>query len=194
MTKQQPLWHRLYFEPLFTELARLIGYDGIAYDQACEKAKPLGERFGKENVQRAVDAIARVDESTKPPKLRLTDEARKLCWQLLGPPPTETQTSPPPPPANPPLDPAAQDRAARCNKRQLACMLRDARRSLEHNGKSSFAGKQAKKEIAAAEAEMKRRGMEIPPTVEEAKRSQSQDAPASEPQPKRKGQCSHEPH
>lgn len=41
-------------------------------------------------------------------------------------------------------------------------MLRDARKSLEHNGKSSFAGKQAKKEIAAAEAEMLRRGIPIP--------------------------------
>lgn len=55
MARAQPLWYLLYFEPLFTELARLIGYDGIAYDDACDKAKPLGERFGKEHVQRAVD-------------------------------------------------------------------------------------------------------------------------------------------
>jgi hypothetical protein len=29
----------------------------------------------------------RIDSTTDPPTARLTDEARRLCWQLLGPPP-----------------------------------------------------------------------------------------------------------
>lgn len=48
------------------------------------------------------------------------------------------------------------------SKRQLACKLRDERRSLEHNGRKSWSGKQSKKAIAAVEAEYRRRGLEIP--------------------------------
>lgn len=48
------------------------------------------------------------------------------------------------------------------NRRALMCMLRDAREKLAHHGKRSFMGKEARKEIEAAEAEIQNRGYAVP--------------------------------
>src|SRR5262249_31825687 len=48
------------------------------------------------------------------------------------------------------------------NRRALLCMLRDARKKLAHHGKRSFSGKEAKKAIAAAEKEIRGRGLPVP--------------------------------
>jgi hypothetical protein len=53
------------------------------------------------------------------------------------------------------------------NRRALLCMLRDARKKLAQHGKRSFSGKEAMKEIAAAEAELKSRSLTVPPEGEE---------------------------
>jgi hypothetical protein len=163
--KQSPIWIRLYFQAAYADLARLIGYAGRPLPELLELTEPLVKKYGEEKMAEVSEALTRLDETTDPPIVRFTDEARKLCWQLLGPPPPETQTPAAPSSSRPsqPLDPAAEVRARRANKRQLACMLRDARKSLEHNGRNSFAGKEAKKLIAAAEAEMRSRGLAIPP-------------------------------
>jgi hypothetical protein len=52
--------------------------------------------------------------------------------------------------------------AKKRNKRQLLCMLRDARKQLIHHGPRSFMGREAKKATEAAAAELRRRGIEIP--------------------------------
>jgi hypothetical protein len=82
-----PLYLRLYFNKLYIELARMIGYNGIAFADAQEHVKVLAKRFSKDKIQVAVEAIAKFDNSVKPPMVFLNDEARKLCWQMLGPPP-----------------------------------------------------------------------------------------------------------
>jgi hypothetical protein len=85
--KDQPLCIRLYFhEPLYA-LARLIGYEGLPLPQLKERARPLLEKHGKEKMDRAAAELVRIDRTTDPPTARLKDEVRKLCWQLLGPPP-----------------------------------------------------------------------------------------------------------
>jgi hypothetical protein len=53
------------------------------------------------------------------------------------------------------------------NRRALLCMLRDARKKLAQHGRRSFSGKEAMKEIAAAEAELKNRRLTVPPEGEE---------------------------
>jgi hypothetical protein len=55
------------------------------------------------------------------------------------------------------------------NRRSLFCMLRDARKKLAHHGRHSFMGREAKKEIAAAEAEIRNRGSAVPAEGEETK-------------------------
>lgn len=84
--RKDALHNRLYFNPLYPELARMIGYSGILFTEAQEKVKEIAERFPKEKIQAAVEEISRFDTSTKPATIRLTDEAQRLCWQLLGPP------------------------------------------------------------------------------------------------------------
>jgi hypothetical protein len=63
----------------------MIGYQGIPMQEAREKAGPLGERFGKLAVQQAANEISQHDQATD--TLRLTGEARRWCFQLLGPSP-----------------------------------------------------------------------------------------------------------
>lgn len=87
MAKEQPLYLRLYREEPLYELARLVGYQGLPMPEAQEKIKPLIGKHGKQTMADAAERIVRIDPSTNPPTARLTDEARKACWQLLGPPP-----------------------------------------------------------------------------------------------------------
>jgi hypothetical protein len=87
LMNKDPLHLRLYFDPVYAEVARMIGYGGLPLPEAREKAEALAGRFPKTKIQAAAEAISRLDQTTNPPTMRLTDEARRLCWQLLGPPP-----------------------------------------------------------------------------------------------------------
>ncbi len=87
MRKPQPLYIRLYYEPHFVDLVRLIGYQGLAVPDAKERLKPLNAQYGQEKMKAAAREILRVDTAQDPPRALLTEEARRLAWQLLGPPP-----------------------------------------------------------------------------------------------------------
>jgi hypothetical protein len=87
MPKDQPLWYRLYFHAPLYELARLVGYQGIPAPEGQEKVKELVEKYGLSTMKAAAAEIVTEDKTTNPPTVRLTEQARKLCWQLLGPPP-----------------------------------------------------------------------------------------------------------
>ena len=78
---------RLYFQPCFYQLARLVGYDGLAEQVMNERLKPLRERFGDADVGRAIGELLVYDEAAK--KYALTPQARKVCRALLGVPPEE---------------------------------------------------------------------------------------------------------
>jgi hypothetical protein len=202
--RDRPLILRLYHEPVLYELARVIGYAGVAIEELTARIKPLVEKFGKQAVESALYHLTTYDTYRAERTVRLRQHVRQLCFQLLGPPPehplheyikgqsadipgrvrqlSPTPKAEEPPPAWPvkedpvtssPPRPAgispegyAED-ARRRNKRQLLCMLRDGRKKLAHHGKRSFAGKEAKKEVAAAEAELRRRGLTIPPESQE---------------------------
>ena len=98
MPREQPLWYKLYYLPQYFELARLIGYDGVPAPEAIRRAQPLLEKYGKATMDQVSHDIVRLDGRTDPPTARLSAEARKLCRQLLGPPPEgtadEAQTQP----------------------------------------------------------------------------------------------------
>lgn len=118
MEKEKPLWHRIYYSPVYTEIARIVGYSGITYRDLMDKLEPLRKQFGGQAVDSAVFNLATYEGDTtcnvKPlAHVRLRDEARHLCWQLLGPPlekqeafsvnvadtPDESKPASPPPPA-----------------------------------------------------------------------------------------------
>lgn len=80
------LHNRLYFQPAMFETARIIGYRGIASSRFWEKANTLG--ISTEKIQAAVDELTKSElQQRSDPRYELTAEARKLCWQLLGPEP-----------------------------------------------------------------------------------------------------------
>ena len=85
MAKELPLWHRLYFSPVHTEIARLVGYAGKNFEDMKKEAVTLGEQYGKEKVQAAADELLDFEHDGK--FVRLKSHVRPLCWGLLGAPP-----------------------------------------------------------------------------------------------------------
>lgn len=94
MSRVQPLWYKLYYLPHYFELVRILGYDGLPAPEAVERARPLLEKYGKATMDQVSRDIVRLDDRTDPPTARLSAEARKLCRQLLGPPPEEAPNQP----------------------------------------------------------------------------------------------------
>jgi MutS domain I len=95
--KEKPLWQRIYQEPVFTEVARLVGYSGTTYRELMEKVEPLKKRFGGQNVDSAIYHLATFEGDTtcnvKPlAHVSLRENARKCCFQLLGFPPEYKET------------------------------------------------------------------------------------------------------
>jgi hypothetical protein len=84
MTKEQPLYLRLFFEPHFSDLVRIVGYDGLAEEQR-DKALPLLEKYGHQKMDEAQRLLLDIDKDAK--RYTLKPEVRKLCTQLLGIPP-----------------------------------------------------------------------------------------------------------
>jgi hypothetical protein len=72
-----------------------VGYQGLPVPEARERIKALCERYGEPRVRAASAELIRIDMSTDPPTAQLTDEARGLCRQLLGPTPDAEDGSAP---------------------------------------------------------------------------------------------------
>jgi hypothetical protein len=238
MAKEQPLWHKIHFDEVYTEIVRLVTYVGLTYRDFAPRLQELIQKYGQKAEAAAVHLVTYEGQFTCNPQalahVELRTDVRKLCPQILGLPPEHpwyelvqkpeplpnlwdrpVREVPPPkdqgtanqreeprqeePTAQEPTreEPAKEEKppakeeetpeeaedptlsepgispegyatmAKEKNKRSLFCMLRDARRKLKHHGKRSFMGKEAKKEIAAAEAEIRRRSLSIPPEGEE---------------------------
>lgn len=105
---------RLYFDPAYTEMARAIGYAGISLSKGRKHIERLAKRFDREKLVVVIEDIARI-EGPKGPKdegaMFLTDEAKGLCWQLLGAPPGHPDYVEPE--AEKPAKPRSRKRAAK---------------------------------------------------------------------------------
>jgi hypothetical protein len=98
MEKEKPLWQRIYQEPAFTEVARIIGYAGTTYRDLMEKVEPLKTQFGGQAIDSAIYFLASFEGdrtcNVKPlAHVTLRDEARRTCFQLLGFPPEYKEVS-----------------------------------------------------------------------------------------------------
>jgi hypothetical protein len=82
---------RIWGERPYTDIVRLVGYDGMYSDEFTEKVRPLVEEFTHEEFWAAADKIKQTDYSTKPYKYRLRPEVRSVAWVLLGPDPAHPQ-------------------------------------------------------------------------------------------------------
>lgn len=97
MEKEKPLWQCIYYDPVYTAVCREIGYQGCLYRDLLQKIETLSGEFDKVKVESAVYHVATFEgQMTVNPKplaeVRLREEARKLCWLLLGFPPEYRET------------------------------------------------------------------------------------------------------
>jgi len=111
--RDRSISNRIYFDPAYTELVRLIGHRGVPYPLDKDKAERLNQKYGKEKMQRAVEELIEYDTTAKVAKLK--ESVWKFCQALLGPAPDEWDefyanvTDPPP---NPYRSVEPQDRLA----------------------------------------------------------------------------------
>lgn len=94
-----PLFMKLYFQEVYTEVARIVGYAGFPRDQLEEKMKDLVVRFGRKRIQEVCSELITLQFNGKEKRsgpreeaeVRLKADVRKLCWQLLGPTPEKME-------------------------------------------------------------------------------------------------------
>src|SRR5438132_670423 len=91
-TRRKPLSIRLYFDPLYTEFARFIGYEGKPLGDAEQFVLKLAKTYGEDKVIEASEVLSVCDGTADAMTVRLTAQARRLAWQLLGPPPEHGPT------------------------------------------------------------------------------------------------------
>src|SRR5207237_270021 len=65
---------------------QMVGYPGLLLADAQEKMRKLITKHGEDPIQKASEELFDMATSENP-FVRLKAEARKLAWQLLGPPP-----------------------------------------------------------------------------------------------------------
>jgi hypothetical protein len=102
MRNEPPLYIRLYREAHLFELARIVGYDGLPEEER-DKALPLLEKYGRQKMDEAQRLLLDNDKDAK--RYTLKPDVRKLCWQLLGPPPEKQHELSLPPAGALPLTP-----------------------------------------------------------------------------------------
>lgn len=177
MQKELPLWHRIYFDAAYTDIVRLVGYAGLPCRDFERQLQKLIEKHGRKAESASWHVVTFEGQmGVKPPPLAqvtLRQEARKLAWQLLGPPPEHPehahfQTSDPwmPPWARPKEEPPKEEALESLFEHQLRARLKEALYRLSTVSPRSKVGKELKKVITALRNEFKRRGVD-PNKVEE---------------------------
>ncbi len=93
--KKRPLHERLYRIPVYIAVVRALGYGRFPQREADARLQPLVATFGREGMLAAVHELTvlvfkgeyRRSGPQRDAEVCLSEPARKLAWQLLGPPP-----------------------------------------------------------------------------------------------------------
>jgi MutS-like protein len=100
---KEKLLLKMYRLAHWIELIRLFGYKTLPMDKARQAIKPIAEKFGKEPVAEACEAMVEISTPNKEPVARLKPHIRRMAFQILGPEPTAdviTAVPPPDPPTS----------------------------------------------------------------------------------------------
>ncbi|GEM_PF-2017798 len=89
---RRPLYIRMYFSEMMTELVRLIDYRDVPVAEAQMALKPLMDRYGRQAIMDACEELLDVETAKPPAVARLKTDVRKLAFQMLGPPPEDRPT------------------------------------------------------------------------------------------------------
>src|SRR5258708_7130702 len=92
MSKETPLLDRIYQDPCYTEVCRLIHYRGCVYRDLWTVLKPAIDKYGQRRVETAQAHLCTFEGQFRvnlPPlaPVTLRADVRNFCWMLLGPPP-----------------------------------------------------------------------------------------------------------
>lgn len=82
------LLQQMYTRAHWIELIRIFGYQTLLMSQAKEAIKPLAERYGKEPLAAACEALVEISTQDKEPTARLKPHVRRMAVQILGFEPT----------------------------------------------------------------------------------------------------------
>jgi hypothetical protein len=80
---------RLYFWEHYAAVARMVRYETLLYDDTKPYVEDLERRYGADKVREAVADVCRTNWHEQPVTISLRPEARKHCFQLLGPAPEQ---------------------------------------------------------------------------------------------------------
>jgi hypothetical protein len=87
MAQENSLTDRLYDDPVYEQLIRLIGYDGMELQKYEETKVVLFKKHGTRRAGQAIRDLVRTDCSVKPIRICLRAEIRSRVWPILGPDP-----------------------------------------------------------------------------------------------------------
>jgi hypothetical protein len=80
---------RLYSWEHYAAVARMVRYETLLYDDAKPYVEELERRYGADKVRESVADVCRTNWHEQPVTIGLRPEARKHCFQLLGPAPEQ---------------------------------------------------------------------------------------------------------
>jgi hypothetical protein len=91
MHKEKPMWWRIHFEEVYTDIVRIVGYAGLTYRDFAAKLQPLIQKYSQKAESAAYHLVTFEGQfRADPPPLahvQLRADVRKLCVQILGLPP-----------------------------------------------------------------------------------------------------------
>lgn len=82
------LLQQMYSRTHWIELIRLFGYQTLPMVDARQAIEPLAEKYGKEPVANACEALVDISVKDQVAFARLKPHVRRLAFQILGPEPT----------------------------------------------------------------------------------------------------------
>ncbi len=170
---KESLVSRIHADELYWHICKVIDYVGVPFRELATRMKPLIEQHGAKKVSQTLfDLAVHTGWRTK-----LSPNARKAAWGVLGPPSEAwdwyytdglgNPTPRPPEHQTPPVIPEREiepilDALARLTATELDIKLRQSRASLLKNA-PEHEQQLARETIPRVESEMVRRGQDIPP-------------------------------
>ncbi len=105
--EKEKLLKQMYHCQDWIELIRLFRYQTLPMEQAREAIKPLAEKFGKDPIAAACEALVEISTQGSEAFARLKPHIRRMAFQILGPERKEETSAPassPPPQTAPPAE------------------------------------------------------------------------------------------
>jgi hypothetical protein len=86
--EKEKLLQKMYFSPHWTAIIQLFGYRTLPMDEARQSIASIADKFGKEPVANACEALVVISADAQQTSARLKPHVRRMAFQILGPDPT----------------------------------------------------------------------------------------------------------